>query len=120
MWRRNWEHWVRSVGKRPVVEALAGAREEEEAGHTLHGPLEPLAHLLRNAVPELGRAEVDVVDRVEVGVLDVPGERRAPHAKVEVGTNDAGDLARGGSELGEEVLEVRDVPGFGRVVEEGS
>ena len=34
---------------------------------------------------------MQVVDRVEVHVLRVPGERRLPHAKVKVGRVHAGD-----------------------------
>eukprot|EP00955_Chlamydomonas_euryale_P003789 39607-Chlamydomonas_euryale.AAC.13 len=47
-------------------------------------PPRPYAHLVlgRHAIPPLGRAEVHEVDREQVGVLLVPAEERAPHAKV--------------------------------------
>ena len=37
-----------------------------------HDPLETLGVRLRNGVPELGRAEVNVIDGVQVGVFYVP------------------------------------------------
>lgn len=58
--------------------------ELQSTRRTLHDALEAIALLLGHRVPELGRAKVNVVDRVEVRVLDVPRERCAPHAKVEV------------------------------------
>lgn len=58
------------------------------AGLTLHDPLESLRLFLRHRVPEFGRAKVDVVDRVQICVLNVPGERRAPHAEIEIGRYD--------------------------------
>lgn len=61
-------------------------------------PCEPphLGHALelvlgagRHAVPHLGRAPVQEVDRVQVSVLLVPPEERAPHAEVRHGRRDA-------------------------------
>lgn len=77
--------------------------EKQGTKLTLHNPLKPLTLLLRHRVPKLRRPKVNVVDRVKVGVLDVPSEGRSPHAKVEVGGDDAGDLAGGRSETREEV-----------------
>jgi hypothetical protein len=38
-----------------------------------HNALETLSALLRDRVPEFGRSKVDIVDRVEICIFDVPG-----------------------------------------------
>lgn len=45
---------------------------------------------MRDCIPELGSAEMNVVDAEQVHVLDMPGECRAPHAKVEIRGVDPG------------------------------
>ena len=46
----------------------------------------------RDTVPELGCAEVKVVDTVQIHVFRVPGKGRLPATKVEVGRVDAVDF----------------------------
>ena len=81
--RRDEAHFVTEEG-RTVLEQ----RRKEADGH----PLEAPCVLGRDAIPELGIAVVQVVDRVEIHVLRVPGERRLPHAEVKVGRVDAVDF----------------------------
>lgn len=54
--------------------------------------LQASAILGRHHVPRFGRTEVQIVDRIQVHVLSVPGECRFPHAKVQVGSVDAINL----------------------------
>lgn len=42
--------------------------------------LEALGVGLRHRVPELGRSKMDVVDRIQVGVLDVPSDFQRPES----------------------------------------
>lgn len=69
------------------VAALVAGREIR-VGHAL----ELAAVRRRNGVPGFRLAKVQEIDRVEIHVLGVPGERRFPHAKVQVGRVDAVDL----------------------------
>ena len=67
-----------------LVSEKLGARAPHLGNHALRQNLEALAVLRRDGVPKFRRAVVQVVDRVQVHVLRVPREERAPHAKVEV------------------------------------
>ena len=67
-----------------LVPEKLGARAPHLGDHALRQNLESLAIFGRDRVPKLGRAEMEVVDAVEVEVLRVPREQRAPHAKVQV------------------------------------
>jgi len=78
--------------------------------------LEALCVVRVGAVPHLLGAPVQEVDGVEVHVLNVPRERRAPHAEVEVGAVHAGEDTLGLEALPEQVVELRDVPRAGAVL----
>ena len=86
-------------------------------GRTPHDLLELCLVGPRDGVPLLGGAKVDVVDAVEVHVLEVPREGALPHAQVEVGGVDAGQLL---AQAVEQVLEPGDVPGGGRVLKQAA
>ena len=51
---------------------------------TFHDSFEFGSLFLRNTVPELGSSEMNIIDRVEVGVFDVPCESSSPHSEIEV------------------------------------
>lgn len=40
--------------------------------------LESLGVLLRDAIPEFGCAEMKVINRVEIGIFNVPGDYKPP------------------------------------------
>ncbi len=74
---------------------------------------------LTDGVPLFGSTKVDVVDRVEIHVLDVPCESGSPHAPVEVRCVDSRQLAFE-TEYGEDAIELSDVPVLGAIVKESA
>lgn len=112
-----------------LVGKFSGAGEEalvsEKLGALLticgepvgHNTLESLGLSLWDRVPELGCAEMYIVDGIEVGIFYMPREGGAPCAKVEIGLSDAWN-AGVGTHAFEEVLQIGDVPAFGFFSEE--
>ena len=47
---------------------------------------------LRYGIPELGLPVVQIIDRVEIHIFDMPRESGPPHAKVKVRRVDTWDL----------------------------
>ena len=70
-------------------ELRTGFRSLAFAEETAHDAFERVRPRLRDSVPVLRRAEVDVVDTEEIAILDVPRERRAPHSEVQIRRVDA-------------------------------
>ena len=87
---------------------------------TLHRFLQSDGSPLRDGVPELASAEVNVVDAEEVHVLDVPRKRRSPHPKIQVRRVHAWQAIGTGQDPRQQRWKVRNVPCFGLVREEGS
>ena len=97
LWRRNWLHWVGSLGKKSKSNQRAAhcrTKEMRTSDSGLKGP----GAALRDGIPELGCAKVDVIDAEQVHIFDVPSKRRSPHAKVEVRGINAWQALRGGRE----------------------
>lgn len=63
---------------------------------------------------------MNVIDRVKIGVFDMPCESCTPHAKVQVRRDDAWDLAIGRRETRQKVAELGYVPRLCPVIEEGA
>lgn len=71
----------------------------DDKDRTLHRCLESGSSCLGYRIPELGGAEMYVIDAEKVHVLDVPGKRSSPHPKVQVRQVHAGKAVdRGGQE----------------------
>lgn len=58
-------------------------------GRTSHDILETLRFFTWYGIPELGRAPMYIIDRVEIHVLYMPGECGTPLTEVKVGCIDA-------------------------------
>ena len=87
---------------------------------TLHRFLQSDGSPLRNGIPELASAEVNVVDAEEVHVLDVPRECRSPHPEIQVRRVHAWQAIGAGQDPRQKRRKVRNVPCFGLVRKEGS
>ena len=57
----------------------------------MHELLETVSGKWGDDIPSFGSSTVEVVDRVEVHVLGMPGEEGSPGSRVEVGLGDARD-----------------------------
>ncbi len=51
---------------------------------TFHRLLEGRGPGLRDRIPKLSRAKVNVIDAEEVHIFDMPCESRSPHAKIKI------------------------------------
>lgn len=74
---------------------------------SLSNTFEPAAVFRSNAIPLLGGAKMEIIDRVKIHVLDVPCKRCFPHSKVEVRRVDSWQIL---IDLAQEVSQALCVP----------
>lgn len=74
-----------------------------------HDRLKAPSIRLADRIPLFGSTKVDVVDRVEIHVFDMPSKGSAPHAEVEVGSVDAWKLMLQ-TEAGQDIVEFPHIP----------
>lgn len=97
-----------------VLAALAEVLREE--GLCLS--LQDVGLIQRNAVPKLGLALMQEVDRGEVQVLLMPAEKGLPRANVTIGSGHSPNIAIDG--IAEDGVEATQVPRARRLVHEGT